>query len=219
MTLRDLQDKIANFFSSLAGGGEPDFSFKKEEPKQDTTGFKLKIKRPFTGPTPTPTAMPTPTPTPTPLFPDLEERMRAGFLKYSGGKTLPIAPYVPQFAQAARKYPILQQHPFLMPAVSITESSGGQNVTRENNPLNWGARLQEKGLYKPGSWEESINDAITAIAGDLEARPTTQPERYRSTTYYEPFRQSGELQTFADIYEPANKDYYRTLIEALKNFQ
>jgi hypothetical protein len=146
---------------------------------------------------------------------ETERKIRAGLKayakQYAGGIKLPIEQYIPMFVEATEKYPIFKQNPFLLPQVSILESSGGRNVTRENNPLNWGARIQKQGLYSPKSWEESINDAITAIAGDVRARPPSQPNRYRQTAYYEPFRRSGNIRDFANIYEPENRDYYDAL--------
>lgn len=149
----------------------------------------------------------------------LSQKIIAGLREYSGGKKLPIEAYVPQFVQAAETHPIFKQHPFLLPQVAILESSGGVNVTRANNPLNWAARVQKQGLYSPTSWEQSINDMITAVGGDIEARPPTQPSRYAQTTYYEPFRKSKDLKKFAEIYEPGNKDYYKNLVEGIKLFE
>jgi len=198
-SLKDLATKIQDFFSFLT------------EPTVIQGG------RMFSSPAPSPT------PTPAPQKSEIERKIRAGLEGYSrihaGGRQLPIMDYVPQFAQAAEKYPIFQQNPYLLPQMSILESSAGLNVTRPNNPLNWGARIQQQGLYQPKSWEESINDAITAIAGDIQARPPSQPNRFRQTTYYGPFRQSGNLRTFADIYEPANPDYYPALMEGIRFFE
>ena len=156
--------------------------------------------------------------TPTPA-PNVEEKIRKGFQAYGGGKPLPIEHHIPQFVEATEKYPIFKQNPYLLPQIAILESSGGRNVTRENNPLNWGARIQKQGLYQPKSWEQSIQDAITAIAGDIQARPPSQPTRHRQIAYYEPFRRSGDLRDFANIYEPDNPDYYRNLMEGIKLFE
>jgi len=168
-------------------------------------------------------ATPTPTPTPTP---SVEEKIRRGLRaysdKYAGGKQLPIEEYIPLFVKATEKYPIFKQNPYLLPQISILESSAGLNVTRPNNPLNWGARVQKQGLYSPKSWEQSINDAITAIAGDIGARPPSQPIRYRQTTYYEPFRNTGDINLFAKAYEPRGdegRSYARDLIEGIKVFE
>ncbi len=148
---------------------------------------------------------------------DIEKNIREGFREYSGGKELPIEEYIPMFVEAAEKYPVFRDNPYLLPQLAILESSGGQNVTRENNPLNWAARIQKQGLYSPQSWEQSIADAISAISGD---RP--QGPRYRQTAYYEPFRQSGDIQDFARAWEPRGDrglSYARDLLEGMRVFQ
>lgn len=159
------------------------------------------------------------TPTPSPKPKTLGEKMIAGFREYSGGQKLPIEAYVPQFVQAAETYPIFKKYPFLLPQVAILESSGGVNVTRTNNPLNWAARVQQQGLYEPAGWAQSINDMITAVGGDTKARPPEEPMRYAQTQFYEPFRSSEDLKKFAEIYEPENKNYYKNLTEGMKLFE
>jgi len=148
---------------------------------------------------------------------DIEKNIREGFREYSGGKELPIEEYIPMFVEAAEKYPIFRDNPYLLPQLAILESSGGRNITRANNPLNWAARIQKQGLYSPESWEQSIADAISAISGD---RP--QGPRYRQTTYYEPFRQSGDIQDFARAWEPRGDEgasYARDLMEGMRAFR
>jgi len=154
---------------------------------------------------------------------EVERKIREGLREYSqryaGGAQLPIEKFVPMFVDASQKYPVFRQNPFLLPQTSILESSAGLNVTRENNPLNWGAGLQKAGQYSPSSWEQSIQDMITAVGGDVVARPPTEPSRHRQTKYYAPFRETGSLREFADIYEPANPDYYHNLTEGIKVFE
>jgi hypothetical protein len=148
----------------------------------------------------------------------VERKIRSGFQEYGGGDELPIEEYIPMFLQAAQDYDIFRQNPYLLPQVSILESSGGRNVTRENNPLNWGARLQAAGDYNPESVEQSIMDAITAIAGDTADRPEGTA-RGRTASYYEPFRESGDIEDFANIYEPANESYYDNLLRGIEFFE
>jgi hypothetical protein len=149
---------------------------------------------------------------------EIERKIRGGLkaysLKYAGGQKLPIEDYVPMFVEAT-KYPIFQKYPFLLPQISIQESSGGRNVTRTNNPLNWGARIQQQGQYSPSSWDESIQDMISAVSGD---RPKGT-SRYRQTLYYEPFRRSQDLRDFANTYESANPNYYNDLMQGMKVFE
>lgn len=140
----------------------------------------------------------------------VESAILQGLREYSGGNALPIEEFIPMFVQATQDYPVFAQHPFLLPQISILETSGGRNVTRENNPLNWGARLQAQGLYNPQTPEEAIMAAITAIGG--------APDRGRSASYYEPFRQSMDPLEFAQIYEPANPSYGRNLVAGMDLF-
>ncbi len=171
------------------------------------------------------------TPTPTPEN-NIEEAIRLGLQEYSktyaGGQELPIERHIGQMAEAAEKYPIFKKYPFLLPQMSILESSAGLSKgvqpdgTYKNNPLSWGARIQAAGGYNPKSWEESINDAITAIAGDVEARPPSQPIRHRQTTYYEPFRKSQSIADFAKAYERREDEgasYAHDIIEGMKVFE
>ena len=140
---------------------------------------------------------------------DVEEQMRKVLTDY-GGEDLPAMDYIPLFMEAMKMYPMFAQNPYLLPQMSILESSGGQNVTRPNNPLNWGARVQAEGGFSPESFEESIMKAITGMG-----------ERF---DYYEPFRQDRpltdeEIMAFAQVYEPANAGYGGNLLEGIKHFQ
>jgi len=146
----------------------------------------------------------------------IENAIRKGLIEYGANPRL--VEFAPLFAQAAQKYPIFAKNPFLLPQIAILETSGGRNITRPNNPLNWGARVQATGNYNPLSWQESINDAITAIGGDPLRGPAGST-RQKQTTYYQPFRESGDLKTFANIYEPDNGDYYDALVKGLPLFE
>lgn len=123
-----------------------------------------------------------------------------------------------KFAEATQRYPIFKKYPFLLPQIAIAETSGGKYITRENNPLNWGARIQAKGNYNPKSWDQSIEDAITAIGGDAN-RGEAGSSRQRQTEYYKQFRKSGDLKDFANVYEPDNGDYYDILAKGMPLFE
>ena len=148
---------------------------------------------------------------------DIEKNIRKGLKQYSKGGDLPIEEQIPLFVEIAKKYPIFQKYPYLLPQISILESSGGQNITRENNPLNWAARIQKQGLYQPQSWEQSIMDAATAIAGDRPAGP-----RQRQQTYYDKFRKTGDIADFANAWEPRGdkgRSYAHDLIMGMEQFK
>ncbi len=146
----------------------------------------------------------------------LGQQMVKGLRGQLGGQT-PIENYIPQFVEAAKKYPIFQKYPFLLPQIAILESSGGVNVTRANNPLNWGARIQAAGQYSPNSWQQSIDDAITAIGGDYNSRPKGST-RGANADFYQKFRDSGNLKDFVSTYEPANDSYYGNLSKGIEFF-
>jgi hypothetical protein len=174
-----------------------------------------------------PSSMPSSSPLPTPMAGapvDLESRIRAGYRKYSGGKEVPMEKNIPLLVEAAKKYPIFQQNPYLIPAVSLVETSGGQNWKLNNNPLSWAARVQQAGNYKPQSDSQSIMDMITAVGGDAERGkgydPETAKTRQAQTAPYEKFRKSNDLKDFATTYEDAgNLKYYPALMDAIKLFQ
>ena len=151
---------------------------------------------------------------------DIEKKIRSGLKQYSKGKELPIEKYIPQMVAATERYPIFQQYPYLIPAVSIVETSGGANWRRLNNPLSWGARAQAAGLYNPQSVEQSIEDFITAVGGDINRGPAGS-DRQRQIEYYRPFREKGDISLFANTYEPPenNPNYLQDLLSYLALFE
>ena len=154
---------------------------------------------------------------------EIERKIRAGFREYAKSQgvqgELPVEKYVPLLVEATKKYPVFKEQPFLLPQVSILETSGGRNITRPNNILNWGARLQKAGDYSPESYEQAIQDAITAIGGDMESRPPGTP-RGRTASYYQGFRDNPQdLKNFSNTYEPTNPEYYQNLIKGIEVFK
>lgn len=122
------------------------------------------------------------------------------------GKKTPIEDYIPQFVDAANKYPFFKQNPYLLPQLSILETSGGQNVTRPNNFLNWG-------INYPGN-----NDAFSKMKPEdvLDRAISGLGERDPN---YTNIRQTNDLMQFAKTYEPANPDYYNNLVKGMQVFQ
>lgn len=151
---------------------------------------------------------------------EIERKIRSGFKQYSKGKGVPIEQYIPQMLTATERYPIFQQYPYLIPAVSIVETSGGQDWGHLNNPLSWGARVQAKGLYNPESAEQSIEDFITAVGGDINRGPAGST-RQKQIEYYRPFREKGDISLFANTYEPPNynPNYLQDLLTYLALFE
>lgn len=110
------------------------------------------------------------------------------------------------FAAEAEKYPITQKYPYLMPAISVNETSAGKNVSHPNNPLNWG--IYEP-TFQPKSNLETIAKATSGIA-----------QRFPQ---YQKFRDTGNLMDFGNTYAPPsdNNDpnYGGKLAELFKQFQ
>lgn len=148
---------------------------------------------------------PTPTPTPDPI----EQKIRQGLTNY-GGEDLPALNYVPQIMQAMERYPFLKNNPYLIPELMILETSGGRNITKPNNLVNWG-------ISYPGN-----NEAFSKMTKEQVLERALSGLGNRSP-YYSQFRTGNpmtaeELLQFAKIYEPMNYDYGRSLSEGIKYF-
>jgi len=172
--------------------------------------------------TPTPTAMPSPTmmPQATPSYApsandydlaEIERKIIAALTEY-GGQDLPLLNFVPQMLEAAQRYPIFQQNPYLLPEVGILESSGGRNVTRPNSPFNWGINYPGNlEAYEQMTPEEILERMITGLGERMPA--------------YEQFRTNQpltdeEIRAFSNTYvgEPGAYDNGRSLSEGMKWF-
>lgn len=153
------------------------------------------------------------TPTPSPVMsaqsPDTEQLIRSGLTKY-GGDNLPGLQYVPQLAEAAQKYPIFKANPYLLPQIMILETSGGRNITRPNNLLNWGISNPENNPIFAQMTPQQVLER--AVSGMGERMPQYSKFRHGKQLTDE------ELEEFAQIYEPANLDYGRSLREGINFF-
>lgn len=149
-----------------------------------------------------------PTATPTPSKEDvLYQQLLEGFGRY--GAT-PSAEAVRVMAQAPQQYPnTFGKNPYLLPAMSIIETGAGKNITRPKNVenpqnlLNWGIYAD----FEPKNQAESVEKAMTGIG---ERMP-----------YYQPFRESGNVQDFAKVYAPpsdGNDEYLSKLKQAQSYF-
>ena len=116
--------------------------------------------------------------------PDYKKAIEEGF-KHWGD--VPASKYADKFVEAINKYPIFKQYPFMLPALSILETSGGAKMKQEHNILNWGIHLP-KGYFNPQSPKEVIDKAASGIASRMP--------------YYDQFRKSGDLLDFANVYAP-----------------
>lgn len=141
---------------------------------------------------------------------NIEEKIRKGLINYVG-EDAPVLEFVPQMVEATKKYDIFKNNPFLLPTISILETSGGRNITRPNNLLNWGINYPGNNLlFSLMSQQDVLGRAISGLG-----------ER---SSYYEPFR-TGEsmseedVSRFARTYEPANLSYGSNLWEGMKFFE
>jgi hypothetical protein len=138
---------------------------------------------------------PTPTPTPTPA-PDIKGMIERGLAHWGSP---PVATMSGLMASESQKYPILKQHPELLPVLSILESGGMRNmpgayntesgpVSNENQQFNgfgWG--LNTNFGFNPASPEEVIKKVAWGIGN--------KPQ-------FEKFRQTGKLEDLAQVYSP-----------------
>lgn len=158
------------------------------------------------------TPPPSATPVPQNRLSPVEQRRQellAGFGRY--GAT-PSAQAVDVMATAPDRYEVFAKNPYLLPALSIVETSAGQNMTRpkhiENpqNLMNWG--IAPSLGFNPQTQQESVERALTGIG---ERSP-----------YYQPFRESGNLEDFVEVYAPesdGNAGYLDKLLRAQQYFQ
>lgn len=154
---------------------------------------------------------------------EVERKLKAGFQEYSHGKGVPMEAHIPQLVAGAEKYPGLQNNPFLTAAVSLNETSGGQNWTNLKNPVSWGARIKD--IYQPSSADQALEDMMSAVGGDPNRGqgfdPQTAQTRMQTAAAYQPFRDSNNLQDFSFRYESPNNnpDYYKNLIQFIQMFE
>ena len=153
------------------------------------SGITRKIQGPFGQENPPSAVVPSPRPTVKPAVKHSVDDYSAAIQKgFSHWGDVPAAKYAKVFAEESSKYPIFQKYPFLLPAISILETSAGKNVTYKNNLLNWGIKPQKQGLFSPQSMEEVIQKAASGISG--------------RTPYYKKFLETGNLSDLANVYAP-----------------
>lgn len=209
--LKGLVSSVGGAFGPAKSSYGPEFYGKSQQPLPTAT------------PQVAPQQTPAPSSTPPPSTAEIARKIQAGFSEYNKGQPLPVEQYISQFTDAAQRYPIFRKHPYLIPAVSLLETSGGKNFTNLKNPVSWGARVKDK--YQPQSAAQAIEDMITGVGGDPNRGagfdPVTAASRLQTAGYYQPFRESGDLQTFADTYEPPknNPTYYKDLLKLIQLFE
>jgi hypothetical protein len=108
----------------------------------------------------------------------------------------PISKYTELMAKLVTENPTLKRNPGVIAGIPILESSGGKNVTYENNPVNWGIQVQKKGGFSPASWEETISKMATGI--DNRQKDYTEGQGLTK------FRKTGDLKALASWYAPSS---------------
>lgn len=162
-------------------------------------------------PTPTPqvlgvNAVQAPAATPAPAVQGLTfDQLLEGYGRY--GAT-PSAQAVRLMAEAQDKYPVFKKNPALLPAMAIVETGAGKYMTRPKGPnpqnlMNWGIYTD----FVPRDQAHSVERAISGIG---ERMP-----------YYNKFRQTKNIEDFANVYAPAgdgNEGYLEKLRKAMQYF-
>lgn len=122
----------------------------------------------------------------------------------------PSAEAVKKMVEAPNRYDVFKNNPYLLPAISIVETSAGQNMTRPKsspnpqNLINWGIYTD----FAPKTQAEAVERALTGIG---ERSP-----------YYQSFRDTNDLEDFVNTYAPAsdgNEGYMDKLVKAMAYFQ
>lgn len=100
------------------------------------------------------------------------------------------SPYANEIASGTldmiEKYPIYQDMPYMIPAVSVNETSAGQNM-KGNRIVNWA-------IYEPSYNPSSIGQEIERMGSGVAER----------MPYYSDFRKTRNMDDFAKVYAPVS---------------
>lgn len=208
----NLADLLKNIFGSMTSSSY--------QYKRDTQG-NLSPSSTASVPSPQLTQVPQATPIPTQAPGGDRQKMIDAYTEgFKHWGSPPAATLSALMVDEAQKYPIFQKYPWLPAALTILESGGGKNLTkredvspahRQFNLTNWGVNLPQ-GYYEPTGPEDVLQKTISGIGSRMGA--------------YEPFRTSGNLQDFANVYAPSSdnpgtggSDYARNAQSIMDIFQ
>lgn len=118
--------------------------------------------------------------------------------------------YIPEFVDAALNYQFFKDNPDILPTIFIQETSAGRNITRPNNPINYGVSSPTI------SAQFAASDPITNLRNAIKEIAETG-NVYKEFRTGKPMTDS-ELTKFAKKYEPANGNYPQYLKEGRKIF-
>lgn len=130
-------------------------------------------------------------PTPTPGW---EPYKKAYDKFYERRGNPPVAKFSELMAKLTYDNPPLRRNPGILAGVPLLESSGGKNVTFENNPINWAIQVQKRGEFAPSSWEEAITKMATGVS--------SRQKDYTVRQGLNKWRATGNLEDFGDWYAP-----------------
>lgn len=142
---------------------------------------------------PTPTTTPVPTPMTTPAWTPYKE---AYDKFYESRGNPPISKHTELLAKLTYENPNLRRNPGIMVGVPLLESSGGKNVTFENNPVNWAIQVQKMGGFKPANWEEALTKMATGVSH--------RQKDYTAKKLLDTWRKTGDLEAFGEWYAPTS---------------
>lgn len=173
--------------------------------------------QPQVTPAPQPVVQQTPTPTPMAQIdnniPRIENAIRSGYREYGGGTDVPMSQYSKKLAELSQSSEILKKYPYLIPAISIRESSAGKNTAMleryPNNPVSWGIYAQKQGVFQPKTTEETLEKMASGISG-----------RY---PVYQKFVDTGDIMELLKHYAPPSENdtqkYYDSVIALMDMFK
>lgn len=137
-----------------------------------------------------------------------EDQIRKGWDAYGDGNA-PAATQSATFARVANQYPILRQHPGLLPAMAMKETSGGK-ASQNKNWFNWG-------IYDDSYQEKDPAKVIEAVARAIGSDDSP------SSHYYQKFRETGNIRDMLDRYAPPTENdtglYHKQLLDWMKMFE
>ena len=101
----------------------------------------------------------------TPDTTELQRKLTKGFINLYG-KDTPALQYIPQMVEAVKNNQFHRNNPYLAAAQLVAESSGGANITRPNNPTNWGIAVPgNNAIFSKMNTRDVFDKYLTGIAG------------------------------------------------------
>lgn len=144
---------------------------------------------------------------------DLADRISRGLQGQVGN--VPAVKLSDVFGEIGAEYPFFKDNPYLLPQISILETTGGKHVTYPNNYVNYGIR------------DANINNIFRNTTPDDVLRRTAR-EIGETGNVYKRFRTGAPLteeqiadfiNTYAPPHENNTQAYIQNLIKGMQYFQ